>query len=126
VVQQLMRELDAMKRRMEKIERQAQEQQEVIRKQSETIRRLSGRAQPPANVGATPRPARDVARTAPASVAAAPSAPPTSTPPAEAPSLAKAPEPWSPTQPIPILAGSRAYLNLVRLAHRLRGRRTRT
>ncbi len=42
-VDELVRELRAMKQRVEKIEKLTQEQQEVIRRQSETIRQLSGR-----------------------------------------------------------------------------------
>jgi TolA-binding protein len=87
----LMRELEAMKRRIEKIEQQTREQQEIIRKQSETIRQLSGQRGAPAQV-----PPAAVA-TVPAAPAAAPEAPP---------------RPWSPSQPITLLAGARGYMNI--------------
>ncbi len=41
-VEQLVRELQAMKKRVEKIEKLTQEQQETIRRQNDTIRKLSG------------------------------------------------------------------------------------
>jgi hypothetical protein len=41
-VEQLVRELEAMKKRVEKIEKVTQEQQETIRRQNDTIRKLSG------------------------------------------------------------------------------------
>jgi hypothetical protein len=67
-VEQLMRELDAMKRRMEKIEKQTQEQQETIRRQSETIRQLTGQKRAPAKpapaVAATPAPPKATEPTA--------------------------------------------------------------
>jgi hypothetical protein len=60
-VDQLMRELEAMKRRVEKIEQQTREQQETIRKQNETIKKLTGQqAAPP-----TAAPAPAVATEAP-------------------------------------------------------------
>jgi septal ring factor EnvC (AmiA/AmiB activator) len=46
-VQQLMRELEAMKRRLEKVEKQTEEQQSIIRQQSDTIRQLSGQKKVP-------------------------------------------------------------------------------
>jgi hypothetical protein len=41
-VDQLVRELEAMKQRMEKVEKRTQEQEQTIRRQSETIRQLTG------------------------------------------------------------------------------------
>jgi hypothetical protein len=41
-VEQLVRELEAMKQRLEKVEKRTQEQDQTIRRQSETIRQLSG------------------------------------------------------------------------------------
>jgi len=52
-VDQLVRELEAMKQRMEKVEKLTQEQQETIRRQSETIRQLTaGRKVTPAGAAA--------------------------------------------------------------------------
>ena len=45
---QLVRELEAMKRRLEKVEKQTQEQQQIIQRQNETIQRLSGQKVAPA------------------------------------------------------------------------------
>ncbi len=74
-VDELVRELDAMKHRVEKIEKLTQEQQETIRRQNETIKQLtSGRKAVPA------KPARAIAgKPAPAAVAAGQPPPPTST-----------------------------------------------
>ena len=41
-VEQLVRELEAMKQRMEKVEKRTQEQEQTIRRQNETIRQLTG------------------------------------------------------------------------------------
>ena len=87
----LVRELEALKRRMEKIEQQYREQQEINRKQSEVIRQLRGQQGAPAQ--APPA----VEATAPAAPAVAPQAPP---------------QPWSPSQPITLLAGARGYMNI--------------
>jgi hypothetical protein len=52
-VDQLVRELEAMKHRMEKVEKLTQEQQETIRRQNETIRQLTaGRKPAPAGAAA--------------------------------------------------------------------------
>src|SRR5262245_12422878 len=47
-VDQLMHELEAMKRRLEKVEKRTEEQQRIIQQQNETIQRLSGQKAPPA------------------------------------------------------------------------------
>jgi hypothetical protein len=55
-VEELMHELEAMKRRVEKVEQQTQQQEEIIRRQDETIRQLSGRKAAPSKVAGTPKP----------------------------------------------------------------------
>jgi len=100
-VQRLVSELQAMKQRLDKVEKLTAEQQQVIRQQSETIRQLSGtkRAATPAPIRVGTAPAAPASAPAPVEVAAAP-------PPAPSPA------PWSPSQPIPLVSGSHAYLNL--------------
>jgi len=87
----LVRELEVLKRRMEKLEQQNREQQEINRKQSEIIKQLRGQQGPPAQAP----PAAQA--TAPAPPAVAPGAPP---------------QPWSPSQPITLVAGARGYMNI--------------
>jgi len=87
----LVRELEALKRRMEKLEQQNREQQEINRKQGEIIKQLRGQQGPPA-------------QTPPAAQATAPAPP--------AVEQAAPPQPWSPSQPITLVAGSRGYMNI--------------
>jgi hypothetical protein len=90
----LMREIEALKRRLEKVEQQNREQLEINRKQSETIKQLRGQQVAPAQAAQTP----------PAVVAAAPAAP------AAAPAAPA--QTWTPSQPITLVAGSRGYMNI--------------
>ncbi len=53
-VEQLMRDFEAMKRRLEKVEKQTQEQQEVIRRQNEKIQQLTGQKVAPTRKAAAP------------------------------------------------------------------------
>ena len=53
-VEQLMRDFEAMKRRLEKVEKQTQEQQEVIRRQNEKIQQLTGQRVAPPRKAAAP------------------------------------------------------------------------
>jgi len=85
--EELRRELEAMRKQLKQMQKQLEKQQQLIDK-------LSAEKQLPA----------------PAAAAAATSPP--SQPPSPAPAPEKAREPWSPTQPITLLSGARAYLNL--------------
>ena len=80
--------VEELRRDLKSMKAQLEELQEKMKKQEELIEKLS--SQP----SATPSPV----------VAAAPAPPP--------PLAQAAPAPWSPAQPIPLLSGTRAYLNL--------------
>jgi len=53
-VQELVRELEAMKRRVEAVEKQTREQQQTIRRQEETIRKLTGQKAVPTKPAPAP------------------------------------------------------------------------
>ncbi len=87
--------VEDLRRQVETMRKQLETMQQQIRKQEELIEKLSAEKVPPSPQVVAPAPAE----------AAAP--PPTV---AQAPPAAR--EPWSPSQPIRILQGSRGYLNL--------------
>jgi hypothetical protein len=72
-VEELMHELEAMKRRVEKVEQQTQQQEEIIRRQDETIRQLSGRKAAPSKVAGAAKPAAPKPAAAPVAATETPS-----------------------------------------------------
>jgi hypothetical protein len=94
----LRREVEALRAELRAMQAQVKHLTEANARQEAVIRRLgAGQAAPPA-------PAAEPSRTAAAPAPAAPSPPsPASAPPAP---------PWSPTQPLTLVSGGRAYLNL--------------
>jgi len=90
---------DDLRREVDALKKMLREMQDQLRKQDEVIRKLSAERAAPSVTG--PAPAPVATPSAPAVAAVPPPAPPPSTK-----------EAWSPAQPITLLSGGRAYMNI--------------